>query len=135
MTDFGRTRRRGRRIVLSCFLVALLTAFVATHIPIERVPKTGVSDQSLHTITYFVLGSLFLLTLGAYGAVPARRVTVVLVASMLYAAFDEITQPLVRRFADAGDWLANIIGIAAAVLVCETLTFLIARASRARRAA
>jgi VanZ family protein len=36
---------------------------------------------------------------------------------MAYGAFDELTQPLVNRFCEWNDWLADSVGICAAVLM------------------
>ena len=108
-----------RRLLLGACLTIWLAAFVATHLPPRDVPRTGVGDIYLHAAGFFVLGTLLLLTLAAYGAARPRRAAVALLALAIYAALDEATQPLVGRTAAMSDWLADLAGTAAALLLCE----------------
>jgi len=115
------TSRRVRRFTLIGCVVLWLCAFTATHIPINQISLFPSSDKTLHFLGFFGLTAAFLLTLILHGLKPKRRIIVVLVSMILYAAFDELTQPLFNRYAAWGDWLADIAGAAAAVVLLELL--------------
>ena len=113
--------RRHRHALLAACLILWAGAMVATHIPPARVPRLGLSDLLLHALGYFVLAGVFWLTLLAYGVRPWARAAHVFFAATAYAAVDEITQPLVSRNAAWGDWAADVLGAAVALLACEML--------------
>jgi len=128
MTSRGRSTTGSLRRWPARLLVVLwIAAFVATHLPKRHVPETHVSDRTLHAVGYFLLGGLFLVTLIARGVGRIRRVGIALAVLCAYAAFDEITQPLVSRHASLWDWLADGVGVVAAVLVCELAAALLKR--------
>lgn len=113
---------RARRVVLLTCVGTWLIAAVATHIPApERLP-VQVSDKTLHLVGFFVLASLFWLSLTAYGVRGWRRVVTVICVMIIYAAIDETTQGWVRRDPDMGDWTADVIGALLAVGVVETVS-------------
>ena len=66
------------------------------------------------------MASVFGWTLRAHRHRRLRRVLLVLVLMTIYAAVDELTQPLVNRYAAWSDWFADVFGAAAAMLVWET---------------
>jgi VanZ family protein len=97
------------QVALICFWLAL---FVATHIPVERlVLNPGAKDKLVHTAAYAVLTLLFATTwrLSA-GRFNLHQTIWVWCIVMLYAAFEETTQPLVNRSASLVDWLADALG-------------------------
>ena len=94
---------RYRRWLLGLLVIVWLSAFVATHIPPASIPRAGVGDWVLHTLGYFVLGSLLLATAAAYGLSARRRALLVLVLLAAYGAMDEVTQELVSRHASVWD--------------------------------
>ncbi len=96
-------------------------AFVATHIPAGKIPPTGTSDVVLHLIGYAVLGMVLLMTLSCRGVSRARAGAVAGVVLPLYAAFDEITQPLVNRSASTVDWAFDCLGAAVAMVAWWSL--------------
>ena len=97
-------------------------AFATTHIPGPALPlDMPVSDKTFHLAGYFPLTVIFVVTLKCYGLTLWRRVAVALAVMAIYGAFDEITQPLFNRSASWGDWLADIVGAATAVLACEAV--------------
>jgi VanZ family protein len=100
-------------------------AAVATHLPAPELSGIHVSDKLLHFAGFLVLASLFWLSLLAYASPGRRRVPTVLIVMMLYALVDETTQSFVRRTPEVGDWLADVTGIVAAVLVWETISGLL----------
>lgn len=128
-----RALHRARRPVLLTCVGAWVIAAVATHIPAPELSGIHVGDRMLHLVGYFVLGSLFWLSLTAYGARARRRLPTVLIVMVVYALVDETTQGLVHRSPEVGDWLANVGGVAAAILVWETVARLL-RIGRARLA-
>ena len=119
-----------RRVLLYTCVALWVAAFIATHVPPVRVPTLGPGDKVLHAAGYFVLSGMFLLALSAYRAPRGKRVALVVFTMMFYAAFDELTQLLVARSADIADWLADMVGTAAAIVVCESVLY--ARSLRTR---
>lgn len=111
--------RLHRRILLAGCISLWVGAFVATHIPVSHLPPIHVSDKTLHAVGFFALASVFGWTLRAHGHRRLRRVLLVLALMTIYAAVDEITQPLVNRYAAWSDWFADVFGAVAAVLVWE----------------
>ena len=87
-----------------------LTIFVLTHIPQQRVPKIGGGDKLAHLGAYLVLS--YLIYISGWIQNPARRnwAIIVLAICIVYGAVDELTQPLVNRFADWLDWYFNVLG-------------------------
>ena len=106
-------------------------AFTATHLPRGAVPQSGLSDKWLHTIGYFVLVAILVATLVVHGLPRRRRVLAVLVAVPLYAAFDEISQPLFGRSTSIHDWIMDLCGALLALTAVET--FLALRRGRRLR--
>ncbi len=116
---------RARRAVLLSCVGAWVIAAAATHLPAPELSSLDISDWTLHLAGYFVLGSLFWLSLTGYGAPLVRRVPVVLVVLIAYGALDEWTQGFVGRSPDVWDWVANVAGTVAAILVWETIARLL----------
>ncbi len=85
------------------------------------MPETHTSDGVLHLAGFLILGLLAWLAAWAHGFEAHRRAASVLAGLGAYAAIDELTQPLVRRHAAWGDWAADLIGAAVAVIVAELL--------------
>ena len=120
MTEPGHLTQRYRRAILIACVVAWLVEVVATHIPAPRAPRLHVSDKVVHAVAYFLLGGLFWLTLRAYGMRRWKRTLYVLVTLTVYAALDELTQELVTgRHAAVRDWLADMVGLVAVVILAE----------------
>lgn len=114
---------RARRAVLLTCVGTWLIAAVATHIPAPQHIPVRVSDKTLHLVGFFVLASLFWLSLTAYGVRGWRRMIAVACIMAVYAAIDEATQAWTRRDPDVGDWLADVIGTVLAVGVFEIVTW------------
>ena len=115
-----------RRILWTLTVTYWVTLFVLTHTPQAYLPKADASDKAVHFLAYLALSFLVGTTL--YLAFPGRRRLMplgVLVLAAGYGAFDELTQPLVGRFAEWADWYANCAGAAtaaAALYLLERLT-------------
>ena len=91
--------------------------FCATHVPLPHGVLPGNTDKFVHFVAYAGLGMLLMglrTTRGAFtwGSVFGRWL--VLAA---FGVFDELTQLLVNRNADFRDWLYDITGAAAGVLL------------------
>ncbi len=110
-----------RRLVLVLCLIVWTGAVIATHTPADRLPQSGVSDKLLHAVGYFVLTGVLWLTLSAYQVSGLKRIALIFFAMLAYAAIDEITQPLVGREDSFGDWLADVIGATASLVLFELL--------------
>jgi len=128
----GHFASRYRRVILIACLGVWLAEMVATHTPAPRVPHFRVSDKALHAVAYFFLGGLFWLTLRAYGTGRWKRPLCVLVTMAVYAALDELTQELVAgRHAALTDWLADMVGLVAAVILGELVAAILRPKARA----
>ena len=116
----GTSRGAGRPATI-LFAILWLSAFVITHLPRSRLPGVPAGDKVLHAVGFFGLTGAFVLTLSLRGVRRRRRVVVAALAMVAYAAFDEITQPLFNRHAAWSDWMADILGAAAAIAAVELM--------------
>ena len=100
---------------------------MATHVPQPHLPHLVASDKVLHFVGFLLLSSLLLLTLSAFGAARTRRMVMVIFTVMVYAALDEITQPLARRHASVGDWAADVAGALVGIVIIEAALHFLGR--------
>jgi hypothetical protein len=101
----------------------LVFMYVMTHLPKHKVPRqlAQAGDMTLHFLAFMALGIIagFAIQMnlrhrGLYAyALPT------LVFGLTYAWFDEVTQPLVGRWFDLQDILADGMGLMAGMLVLE----------------
>ena len=92
--------------------------FVLTHLPPTRMMHGPSNDKLQHFAAYFVLSMALGTTM--WVATPARRRVAPLVAlgvCAAYGIFDELTQPIVGRSAEVGDWVADVSGATVAALI------------------
>jgi VanZ family protein len=115
------TLRSHRRLILSALIAGWIIAATMTHIPQRELPNLPTSDTTLHFTCFFILGSLFWLSLLAYGVRAIHRVPVVILILMIYAAIDETTQAIVNRTPALDDWIFDSAGAIVAVAVWEIL--------------
>lgn len=109
--------KRLSRILWAITIAYWLFIFVMTHIPQQRIPRVPVTDKTAHLVAYFVLGCLLGASMWASNP-SSRSISLwVILIGMAYGAFDELTQPLMNRFCEWNDWLADSVGICAAVLM------------------
>lgn len=97
---------------------------IGTSIPGAELPRvpTG-ADKVAHFALYAPLGVLVGRALRAAGMLSWRTVAVSLLAMALFAAGDELHQDLVPgRSADPVDWLADLVGATAGLLLLVTPT-------------
>ena len=119
-----------RHTVVLALVVLWLAAFTATHLHPEELPEIYVPDVVMHAAGFFILGGTFFLALLSHGVRRRRRDAIVLGVLAAYAAFDEITQPLIGRLAAWEDFLSDLAGTAAAVIVAEAICSLATRRRR-----
>ena len=81
------------------------------------------ADKLVHAALYGTLGFLTARALAAArGGLAARRLALALAAIAGFAAFDEWHQDFVpRRSSDRLDWLADVVGATAGLVVTTTL--------------
>ncbi len=89
----------------------------ATHHPkpAELVGLNTPGDKTLHLIAYTLLGGAVAAAVASRGGWNWRSAATVFVALALFAAADEITQPLFGRFADILDWAYDELGLVAGI--------------------
>ena len=119
MFDF--LKKRKIWLVYIPLAIYWLILFIATSIPVERLPSIGFTDKINHFIAYFILAILVNLTLiyqRKSRLLFERAPIATIVICLLYGALDEVHQMFVPgRFAETLDWVADAIGAAAAVLL------------------
>ena len=107
---------RSRRMLLIVSLSCWVAAFLATHTPTERLPSRLPGDVTMHLVGYLALSSVVLLTLIAYGLSRPRRIIAILIIMAAYAAWQ--------------DWMADMGGTLAAVILVELAFSLLAHIRR-----
>jgi VanZ family protein len=119
---------------LDVVAVAYLGVLVyATHHPAPQklLGPTPPSDKLLHLIAYTVLGGLVAAALAARGGWSVRSGVMLLLVLALFAALDEVTQPLFGRWADRLDWAYDGIGLSIGIAAVTALVALRRRAGEA----
>jgi VanZ family protein len=91
--------------------------FILTHLPPAGLPPVRVSDRLAHFMVYLLLSVLLWASLWSGRRAVGRLGATVIGTALLYGALDELTQPLVGRFASLDDWLADAGGVLVGVLV------------------
>lgn len=101
----------------------LVFMYIMTHLPKQKVPKqlALAGDKSLHFLAFLALGfvaspviQMHLRHRGLYAYILPT-----IVFGLSYAWFDEVTQPLVGRWFDLQDILADGMGLVAGMLIFE----------------
>lgn len=95
-------------------VVYWIILIVLTSIPLDTMPKVGISDKFNHFAAYLVLSVLLYLSLSFQDKYPVLKtysfVFTILIASF-YGALDEIHQAFIPgRLAEWFDWLADVAG-------------------------
>lgn len=107
-------------VYTSLLLTATHWPGLAIHGPIDR------TDLIIHAGAFFVWGVL----LGLSGLV-GRSVGALMICGVLFAVFDETTQPLFHRTLDPFDLLADIAGV---LLACGVMSLIWRKYPRPRGA-
>ena len=105
--------RAGLNILTAAWLVCWVTGFVLTHIPIEpkgpvRIPHL---DKFAHIALFVLITFLGAMRIRAKRSLTTASLAFWAIAYLVYAAADELTQPLTGREADLADWVCDAIGI------------------------
>ena len=107
-----RAVQRGLDLLAAAYTCILL---YATHHPrpAELVGPDAPGDKSLHLIAYTLLGGVVAAAFASRGGWGWRAAAALFVP--LFAAADELTQPLFGRFADSVDWAFDELGLVAGI--------------------
>ena len=111
-------------VLCAAYWVAL---FTLTHVP--RVPvqfRGDLGDKVGHLLAYAVLAGVLYLAMWASRSRRGRPAAFIIVVTFVYAAMDELTQPFVGRECEFLDWVADAVGVLAAVGAFAGLRTLIA---------
>jgi len=116
-----------RQKVMSVLLaVYWITIFTLAHRPIPQwVYEAQVSDKSIHFIVYLILVFLLWFSVRPGAKVNWRKAAVwwIVLVMAVYAAADEITQGYVGRQCDFTDFLADMAGTFAGLIMFGFLSF------------
>ncbi len=99
---------------------AWVGAFWGTHTPAPGLVR-GVSDKTMHFSGYAVLAMLMSVTMTVRGQSRGKRLLWAIIVFPIYAALDELTQPIVNRHCDIMDWVADVSGALLMVAAWELL--------------
>ena len=113
-----------KKLALLCLLVYWPSLFVLAHMPIPKlVRQADMSDKTLHALAYFILVFLLWGTVRPYQRVNWRKATVWLILAVVvwYGVMDEWLQGYTGRSPDVKDFVADLIGAGASLIL---LTFL-----------
>ncbi len=101
--------------------------FILTHIPVPASPlfEVHVSDKILHFLAYFILVFLLWFAINPNAKVSWRRPAAwwILFVVVWYGVFDEWLQEYVGRDPDIMDFLADLSGSVAALILLSILNF------------
>jgi len=116
--------RQKLTIIFLLFYWPSLFILAHIHIPLF-VHRAGVSDKSLHFLAYLVLVFLLWFAIGPDRKVNWRRAAVwwILLVVVWYGAFDEWLQASVDRSSDVADFLADLAGTLAGLILFSFFTF------------
>jgi VanZ family protein len=104
------------RVLLTGYWLAIV---VATHVPPNFPGLPGDRIDKLVHVAAFA-GLAWLLAMAweqSSGKLTARHLGFAWLVVVLFAAIDEVTQPLVGRLASRSDWLADALGAATGLFV------------------
>ena len=115
-----------QKLTIIFLLLYWPSLFILAHIPIPLfVRRAGVSDKSLHFLAYLILVFLLWFAIGPDRKVKWRRAAVwwILFVVVWYGAFDEWLQARVGRSGNVADFLADLVGTVAGLILLSFFTF------------
>lgn len=124
------TSRRMRWIAWSTVLLYVLIAVCLTHMPKEPHELEQFKDKTLHTAGYFMYAAVIYTAASITWPRFNGLALLVVLALALWAAADEITQPIFGRTCDILDWRADMIGAVTAVVILSILRLIARRWER-----
>lgn len=110
-----------RRLLLICLAVYWALIFTVTHIPARNLPDTHVSDKIEHFVAYLILTILLYLNAWMRNISALRASMAIAGIGMVYGALDELLQIPVNRQADVRDWMADMSGVIAGLLLLNII--------------
>jgi VanZ family protein len=117
---------RRQKLTIVSLLVYWPGVFILAHIPIPQlVYKAQVSDKSFHFLVYLILTFLLWFTISPNKKVNWRKATVwwVLFVAVWYGVIDEVLQGYVGRSCDKMDFIADLTGTLAGLILFSFFTF------------
>jgi len=110
--------RHLRTVFTVCFWSYGLLLMIATHAPADDVQFIVQAadyglldpDKLLHLAAYGMLGLLAALAYGGQWRTMSTGAITLFALLAVWGTVDELTQPLFGRFADASDWVFDVIG-------------------------
>jgi VanZ family protein len=117
---------RRQKLTIISLLVYWPGVFILAHIPIPQlVYKAQVSDKSIHFLVYLVLVFLLWFTISPIKKVNWHKAAVwwVLFVVVWYGVIDEVLQGYVGRSCDVRDFLADLAGTFAGLILFSFFTF------------
>ena len=117
---------RRQKLTIISLVIYWPCVFILAHIPIPQlVYKARVSDKSIHFLTYLVLVFLLWFTISPTKKVNWRKAAVwwVLLVVVWYGVIDEVLQGYVGRSCDVEDFLADLAGTLAGLVLFSFFTF------------
>ena len=119
---------RKRRVAAAVLAGYWIVLFIGTHIPQpELVLPENTSDKLLHFAAYFGLAFLLAMFRSTKRVLTLRDCIVTWAVVAAFAAFDELSQMPVGRDADVLDWLTDMSGAAAGMVLFGVGSVLIGR--------
>jgi len=115
-----------QKIMIASLVPYWIVLFIFAHRPIpEWMYKAEVSDKWLHFLAYLILVFLLWFSISPERKVNWRRAIVwwVVLGLALYGGVDEVVQDYVGRTCDIMDFLANLAGIFAGLVIFSFVTF------------
>ena len=105
-------------LLLAATAAYWLVMFVGTHLPGSNVHSSGHTDKLYHFGAFFGLAVLLGVCIGCFRAVRLWQYAGIIGGVACYGIVDELTQTLAKnRTADPLDWLADVCGAIAGVLI------------------
>jgi VanZ family protein len=104
-----------------------IVLFGLMHTPKSRLPRVEIYqlDKVVHFLGYALLTAFGVVHARISGCLIDRHWTARwILISTLYAAFDELTQPIVNRSADGWDVVADLCGVATVLAGAKVLGFM-----------
>lgn len=120
------TLKRRHKYILVALCLYWPAIFVATHIPIpQMVRQSGLSDKTMHLVTYMILAFLLWFALEPYRKIDWRYIKpwCMLLGIAAYGLIDEWLQLFVGRGADIFDFVSNMLGTLIAMTLLTLLEF------------
>ena len=100
------------------WLGGMIAAFTVTHLPPQNTGKAVLNDKLLHFMGFAVLGlmTFWWRVRRETNSTRLRALLKGFTILAVHAMMDEVTQPLIGRSCEFGDWLADLGGAASGVI-------------------